>query len=97
MAIPATDNSLVVFTFGNWWKNLQNNAEAAVRLQGRDVKGRANIVSDPGAIGQMVNQVFEARGEEMAKRMGFERIPADASPEEIGKKSQNLVFIQIDI
>ena len=90
-------NSLVVFTFGNWWKNLQNNAEVSIRLQGKDIKGRANIVNDLYTVGEMVNGVFEARGEEMAKRMGFERIPPGASVDEIRKKSQNLVFIQIDV
>lgn len=90
-------NLLVVFTFGNWWKNLQNNANVSMRLQGKDVAGRANIVTDLNTVAEMVNGVFKARGEEMAKRMGFEPIPEDASPEEIKKKSQNLVFIQIDM
>ena len=91
------ENSLVVFTFGNWWKNLENNAEVSIRFQGKDVKGTASIVKDLHTVGQMVNGVFEARGEEMAKRMGFEPIPAGASPDEIRKKSQNLVFIQIEL
>ena len=45
----------------------------------------------------MVNGVFEVCDEEMTKRMGFERIPAGASPEEIRQWSGNLVFIQIDL
>ena len=89
-------NYLVVFTFGNWWKNLRNHAEVIVRLQGKDVKGKAHIITNLNTVGEMVNRVFEARGDEMAKRMGFERIPVGASPEEIRKKSQDLVFIQID-
>jgi hypothetical protein len=66
-------------------------------LQGKDIKGKANIISDLNTVGEMVNGVFEARGEKMVKRMGFERIPAGASQEEIQEKSQNLVFIRIDI
>ncbi len=90
-------NALVVFTFGNWWKNFQGNAEVSMRLQGKDIKGRVNLVNDLHAVGEMVNAVVDARGVEMAKRMGFERIPAGASPGEIKKNSQDLVFIQIDI
>lgn len=90
-------DSLVVFTFGNWWKNLQNHAEVSIRLQGKNVKGQASIVTDLHTVGEMVNGVFEARGEEMAKRMGFERISPEAPVDEIRKKSQSLVFIQIDL
>lgn len=91
------DNRLIVFTFGKWWSNLQNNAEVTLRLQGKDVQGRANIVHDLRTVADMINTLVDTRGEEMAKRLGFERVPNDAPLEEIKKRSLNLVFIQIDI
>ena len=91
------DNHLIVFTFGKWWRNLQNNTEVMLRLQGKDVKGRANIVSDLRAVADMINMVVDTRGADMAKRLGFERIPSDTSLDEIKKRTLNLVFIQIDI
>ena len=90
-------NSLIVFTFGSWWVNLQNNAEVTMRLQGRDVKGRANIVGDLQEVKKRVNSIVEERGEKMAKGLGFERVPENASDEEIRRASQNLTFIQIDL
>lgn len=90
-------NLLIVFTFGSWWVNLQNNAEVTMRLQGRDVKGRANIVGDLQEVKKRVNSIVEKRGEKMAKGLGFERVPENASNEEIRRASQNLTFIQIDL
>ena len=90
-------NSLIIFTFGNWWVNLQNNAEVTMRLQGRDVKGRTNIVGDLQEVKKRINLIVEERGEKMAKGLGFERVPENASDEEIRRASQNLTFIQIDL
>jgi len=91
------ENHLIVFTFGKWWRNLQNNAEVTLRLQGKDMKGRANVVSDLHTIADMINMVVDIRGPEMATRLGFERVPKDASLDEIRKRTLNLVFMQIDI
>lgn len=90
-------NSLIVFTFGSWWVNLQNNAELTMRLQGRDVKGRANIVRDLQEVKKRINSIVEERGEKMARGLGFERVPENASDEEIRRASQNLTFIQVDL
>lgn len=91
------DNHLIVFTFGKWWRNLQNNTEVTLRMQGKDVKGKANIVSDLRAVADMINTVVDTRGPDMAKRLGFEHVPSDASLDEIKKRTLNLVFMQIDI
>jgi hypothetical protein len=40
---------------------------------------------------------MDTRGEEMGKRLGFEHISPGASAEEIREKSQNLVFLQIEM
>lgn len=89
-------NSLVVFTFSNWWKNLQANPEVQVRLRGRDVRGRATLVTEPRQVAEAVNLLLDVRGDEMGRRLGFQRIPDHASVEEIREKSQNLYFFQID-
>ena len=90
-------NSLIVFTFGSWWANLQNNAEVTMRLQGRDMKGRANIVRDLQEVKTLINTIVDQRGEKMAKGLGFERVPENASDEQMRRASQNLTFIQIDL
>lgn len=91
------DNHLIVFTFGKWWRNLQNNTEVTLRMQGKDVKGKVNIVSDLRAVADMINTVVDTRGPDMSKRLGFEHVPSDASLDEIKKRTLNLVFMQIDI
>lgn len=90
-------NSLIVFTFSSWWKNLKENPEVSILLQGRDVKGKIEIITDLNKVAQAVNLILDTRGDEMGKRLGFERISPEASAEEIREKSQHLVFLQIDM
>ena len=90
-------NILTVFSFSGWWRNIQANPEVTVRLRGKDMKGRARIVSDLPTVAQSINNLVDARGEEMGKRMGFERIPDGTSSEEIERRSANVIFIQIEI
>lgn len=88
---------LLVFTFSNWWKNLQANPDVAVRLQGQERTGRATLSTDPQEIAAAVNLILDKRGDAMGQRLGFQRIPANASQEEIREKSQHLLFFHIEL
>lgn len=40
------DGTVVCFTHGRWWKNLQGGADVKLRVRGQDVAGRAEAVPD---------------------------------------------------
>jgi deazaflavin-dependent oxidoreductase (nitroreductase family) len=47
------NGELLVFTHGTWWKNLRGGAEVKVRVQGKELQGRAEpIDGDAAAIAE---------------------------------------------
>lgn len=50
------NNELLVFTHGKWWRNLRGGAPVKVRVQGKDLQGRAEPVdTDTAAIAAGLN------------------------------------------
>ena len=89
------DNTLIVFTHSNWWKNLRDGAPVTLRIQGKKANGVGRPVSDPAAIKAMVHDLIAANGEARARQMGFWVEDAHTSPEEIQKAVAGTTFIHI--
>jgi hypothetical protein len=40
------DDLVTIFTHANWWKNLQGGAPVSLRIQGRELQGRAEPIAE---------------------------------------------------
>jgi hypothetical protein len=40
------DDLVTIFTHANWWKNLRGGAPVSLRIQGRELQGRAEPISE---------------------------------------------------
>ena len=63
------DGEIVVFTDSGWWRNLTRGAQATLRLQGRDVPVRAQVVKDKDEIVRVYQRIQRSGDEARAKRM----------------------------
>ena len=89
-------DKVFVFTHSAWRHNFLNPAQVSMRIQGKDMPGKAVLVTDPEQIRHMVQALSAANGAEMAQRMGFwVENSAAASPEEIRKATTGTYFIEI--
>ncbi len=68
-------NHLFVFSHGAWSNNFRDGATVGVRLRGKTVRGRAQLLHDRARIADVVRLLIEKHGEAMAQRMG---VAADA-------------------
>jgi deazaflavin-dependent oxidoreductase (nitroreductase family) len=88
---------LTVFTHSSWWKNLRGGAPVKMYLRGRGRSGRAEVVTAPETVKQMVRALIAKDGEEMARRMGFWVASDDPSAAELQAVMQHTVFVQIQL
>lgn len=84
-----TDDKLYLFTHSNWWKNLRGGAPVTVRLRGQVMKGSAEPLQDADLMLNIVRKLIVARGEVMARRLGF--LTPDGQP----TVAPGTVFIQV--
>jgi hypothetical protein len=63
------DGQIVVFTDSGWWRNLTKGAPATLRLEGRDVPVRTEVVRDKDEIVRVYQRLQRSGDESVAKRM----------------------------
>jgi deazaflavin-dependent oxidoreductase (nitroreductase family) len=64
-------NMLTVFTGRPWWKNLQEKPNVRVRVQGRDLDGVAEVVTDNAEVAQAAQAFIAEQGAKNAQRIGL--------------------------
>ncbi len=90
-------NQLIVFTHSDWWKNLRGGAPVEVRLRGKIRHGKAEIIRDEDQISKIVQSLTNARGEEYARRMGFNQDNPEGTKTDLSAATQGTTFIAIDL
>lgn len=92
-------DTITCFTRSPWWKNLQGGAPVTLRLQGRDRKGAAQVITDATAVAE-ATQTYLARngGPKSAPRIGM-TLDANREPtfEELLRAVQGRVLIRIQL
>ena len=89
-------NQVLVFTHSAWWKNFIGSAPVSLRIQGRELQGIAQPVSDPQAVHSMVLDLIAANGEERSRQMGFWVQPG-ATTAEVAQAVQGTFFVPIEL
>ncbi len=62
-----------------WWRNLRGGAEVTLRLQGKDVKGQAEVIEDEQGVMEGVEAYIE-RDPRVARLFGI-RLGVDGMPD----------------
>lgn len=92
-----TDDTLTLFSSYSWWKNLRGGSPVAVRLEGRERTGRAEVIEDRAAVVDAVERLVAEYGlKEAGVRIG---LALDVSPppsrDELARAMEGHVVIHI--
>ena len=63
------DGQYVVFSDSGWWRNLTKGAPATLRVEGREIPVRTEVVRDKDAIVRVYQRIQRSGDESKAKRM----------------------------
>lgn len=64
-------DTLTVFTGRPWWRNLQERPNVRVRVQGRDLDGVAQVVTDNAEVARAAQAFIAEQGAKNAQRIGL--------------------------
>lgn len=91
-------DQILVFTHSPWRINFKQPVPVIMRIQGKDVQGVGQLITDPARIKQMVRELMTANGEEMSRRMNLwvDNVNT-SSPEEVVKATKGTYYIEIKV
>jgi hypothetical protein len=96
--VRSGSGSILVFTHSLWRANFRQPVPVTMRIQGKDVQGIGQLVTDPGKIKQMVRELMTANGEEMSRRMNlWVDDVVNADPQEVLRATQGTYYIEIKV
>ncbi|WP_246045736.1 nitroreductase/quinone reductase family protein [Halorussus ruber] len=92
------EDTLVVFTHSDWWKNLRGGHPVRVLLRGEERSGVAEPSADPADVADHVRQFVEREGVEKARRIGLQ-VEGDRLPdgEALAEALDGTVVIEIEL
>ncbi len=79
-----------------WWRNLQNGAEAVLRLRGRDVRATAELVLDEEAVRVRLGD-YLSRYPRLAKYLNVGNKDGAFVAEDLAREAKNRVFVRFDV
>jgi deazaflavin-dependent oxidoreductase (nitroreductase family) len=92
------DDTLVVFTHSDWWKNLRGGRPVRVLLRGEERSGVAEPSADPAEVADHVRRFVEREGVEKARRIGL-RVEGDRLPDDeaLAEALDGTIVIEIEL
>lgn len=96
--VQADERTLLLGTERPWYKNLLGGAPVVVRLRGRDVAGRSEVIEDEGGMAAAYKTML-ARDPGYGRFVGVSLDPSgESSPEQVRRaRERGLVVIRIDL
>ena len=91
----AGDNLLTTsFKHRKWWRNLRGGANVTLRLQGKDVKARSEVVEDPQGVMEGIEAFI--RSDPRARRMFGMKLGKNGQPdvESLRQAAKNRVIVR---
>ena len=90
-------DDLLLFTHGNWWKNLRGGAMVEVRLRGQTRRGQAELVEDQDEALAVAQAISAAHGPKMARRLGVYIDPAGDLQAQIEQILGDTTFVRVHL
>ena len=92
------DDSMVIFTHSDWWKNLRGGATVTLHLRGDRREAEATPITDPADVAEYLARLIDEHGVEAANRIGLS-IHGDGAPtvEDIQRGLEDTVVIELDL
>ncbi len=92
------DESMVIFTHSDWWKNLRGGATVTLHLRGERREAEATPRTDPDAVAQYIARLIDEHGLEAVNRIGLS-IDGDGVPsvEDIKRGLEETVVIEVEL
>ncbi|MBN1283913.1 MAG: nitroreductase family deazaflavin-dependent oxidoreductase [Anaerolineae bacterium] len=90
-------DEVLLFTHGQWWKNLRGGAPVTLRIKGKDLKGIAEpVTEDKEAITAGLRKILKHNPRD-AKYYGVTTFDADGYPDpaEVARGAQGSVMVRI--
>jgi deazaflavin-dependent oxidoreductase (nitroreductase family) len=92
-------DEILITTDSSWWKNLRGGAQVTMRIEGKDVRGAAEAVTEEGAVGETLLAMLK-RFPGYGKRVGVTLTPeghADSRQmQQAIKKGRVLVRVHLE-
>jgi hypothetical protein len=88
---------LLVFTYHAWWRNLRGGAPVALRLRGRTMTGRAEVIEEPARVVSEVERLIATLGAKGAyARAGIKLAPTPPpTRDELARALVGVVVIRV--
>jgi deazaflavin-dependent oxidoreductase (nitroreductase family) len=91
-------SQVFIFTHAEWWKNLRGGAPVTLRLRGRDVQGRADVVAEDK---QAVAAGLSAHLRQVPNDAQFYGVTFDDQKnpraEEVAQAAQTVVMVRVSL
>lgn len=91
-------NQVFIFTHAEWWKNLRGGAPVTLRLRGRDVQGRADVVAEDK---QAVAAGLSVHLRQVPNDAQFYKVTFDDQKnpraEEVAQAAQTVVMVRVSL
>jgi hypothetical protein len=80
--------------FRKWWHNFEEPAPVTLRMQGRDVRGTAQAITDPDTIAPIMTHLIEEVPRE-AEIYGVKMNDNQPDPDSVREVAPKVVIIQV--
>lgn len=90
-------DQVMIFTHANWWKNLRGGAPVKLRLQGKDVPGTAEPVTDKAAIAdELFAHLKQTPFDAKYYNVSFDE-QGDPIKEDIEKAVETVIMVRVEL
>ncbi len=73
-------DTIIIYTHSPWWRNLQNNTPVTMLVNGENLHGSANAVSDSEQVMKSVREFVNKNGAKSGNRIGL-NLPTEGGAE----------------
>lgn len=79
-----------------WWRNLQNGAEATLRLRGQDVRASAELLLDEAEVLARLDD-YLGRYPRLARYLNVSYKDETLKAEDLAREAKNRIFVRFDV